>query len=123
MPYSDRPGKNVDKPWRRTSKLEIYLRPGERADLDVIGEKWGIPAGAVGWVIIAGYLAKCRRRRLKDLPRSQSPHSSSHKAVMAYEIYEEAYAEQESRDSQEAGTDEDAGGGDSRDRNQRPGAD
>jgi hypothetical protein len=120
MPYSDRLGKSVDKPWRRTSKLEIYLRPGERADLEVIGEDWGVPAGAVAWAIVAGYLAKCRHRRLKDLPHSRVPQGTTHKAVMGYE---EAYEKQESRDSQEAGTDEDAGGGDSGDRDQCPGAD
>lgn len=80
--------------WGRSSHMLVKLRPGEKADLDVIADEWEITPAQLGWVIIADWLAKRRRRRLADLPvvKDQRRHGRKVTAevVEAYEQYEHA---------------------------------
>lgn len=78
--------------WGRSSHTLVKMRPGEKADLDVIADEWEITPAQLAWVIIADWLAKQRRRRLSELPAQSTPHPSNQKTtaqvVEAYEQYE-----------------------------------
>lgn len=60
----DRPRRTAKLPdaLRRTHKLNLYLRPHEGRDLDVIAKAWGVPAATVAWVLVHEALARIREQ-------------------------------------------------------------
>ena len=82
------------KPWARSSIIHVHIRPGERADLEAIAAEWDLTPSQLGFAIIADWLAKCRRRRLRDLPSSEV-HWSARRGSKSTQAIVEAYTEYE----------------------------
>ena len=47
----------------RSESVRTMLRPGEKADLDVVAEAWGVPPGTAAWVILSEVIAGWRGQR------------------------------------------------------------
>jgi hypothetical protein len=44
----------------RSEPVRLMLRPGEKADLEVVAEAWGVPVGTAGWAILSEVIAGWR---------------------------------------------------------------
>ena len=48
---------------RRSESVRVMVRPGEKTDLDVVAEAWGVPVGTAAWAILSEVIAGWRGQR------------------------------------------------------------
>jgi hypothetical protein len=51
-----------EEPWlSRTERVAVMVRPGERDDLALIAEAWGVPVATAAWALLSTELGRIRR--------------------------------------------------------------
>lgn len=70
---------------RRRKKLAVNVTVGEHQDIKRLSQEWDVSVQKVVWFMVAEYLAKCRKRDMKEAPYSQADLNSIERIRKAME--------------------------------------